>query len=73
MGYLAEAAAGSRPEATAMDTPGGGSYAIGWQPKFAGDASLMAASLPDDGLDLIGLVGALERQPTIGKIGRAHV
>ena len=40
--------------------------AIGWQPKFAPDASALAASLPDDGLDLTGLVGALGRQPASG-------
>jgi hypothetical protein len=40
--------------------------AIGWQPKFARDASTLAISLPDDELDLTGLVGALERQPTSG-------
>src|SRR5580693_8628625 len=39
---------------------------IGWQPKFARDASTVAISLPDDELDLTGLVGALERQPTNG-------
>ncbi len=41
-------------------------YVIEWRPKFARDASTVAASLPDDGLDLTGLVGALERQPTGG-------
>ena len=46
-----------------MRAPGG---VIEWQPKFARDASTLAASLPDDGLDLAGLVGALERQPTGG-------
>ena len=66
MGYLAEAAAEGRPEVTPVLPPGGGAYAIGWQPKFAGDASSLAASLPDDGLDLTRLVGALERQPTAG-------
>jgi hypothetical protein len=40
--------------------------AIGWQPKFARDPSTLAISLPDDELDLTGLVGALERQPTGG-------
>jgi hypothetical protein len=40
--------------------------AIGWQPKFARDASTLAISLPDDELDLTGLVAALERQPTSG-------
>jgi hypothetical protein len=30
---------------------------IEWQPKFARDASTVAASLPDDGLDLTRLVG----------------
>ena len=34
---------------------------IEWQPKFARDASALAASVPDDGLNLTGLVGALER------------
>jgi hypothetical protein len=46
-----------------MHAPGG---VVEWQPKFARDASTLAASLPDDGLDLAGLVGALERQPTGG-------
>jgi hypothetical protein len=46
--------------------PEGGTYVIEWQPKFARDASTVAASLPDDGLDLTGLMGALERQPTDG-------
>jgi hypothetical protein len=63
MGYLTEAAPGSRPEVAAVPAPRGGTYAIGWQPKFAREASTLAASLPDDGLDLTGLVGALERQP----------
>ena len=66
MGYLAEMASGRRPEVTAVHAPGGGTYVIEWQPKFARDASTLAASLPDDGLDLTGLVGALERQPTGG-------
>jgi hypothetical protein len=43
-----------------------GAAVIEWRPKFARDASTVAASLPDDGLDLTGLVGALERQPTGG-------
>jgi hypothetical protein len=63
MGYLTEAAPGGRPGSEAGRAPGGGPYAIGWQPKFARDASTLAASLPDDGLDLTGLVGALQRQP----------
>jgi hypothetical protein len=46
--------------------PGGGQDVIGWQPKFARDASALAASVPEDGLDLTGLVGALERQATGG-------
>ena len=62
MGYLTGAASVRRPEAAAVRLPGGTS-AIGWQPKFAPDASALAASLPDDGLDLTGLVGALGRQP----------
>jgi len=66
MGYLTEAAPGGRPRAAAGHTRGSGTYAIGWQPKFARDASTLAASLPDDGLDLTGLVGALQRQPTSG-------
>jgi hypothetical protein len=37
-----------------------------WQPKFTRDPSALAASLPDDGLDLTGLVSALERQPASG-------
>jgi hypothetical protein len=49
-----------------MHAPGDGTYVIEWQPKFARDAGTLAASLPDDGLDLTGLVGALERQPTGG-------
>jgi hypothetical protein len=44
---------------------------IEWQPKFARDAGTLAASLPDDGLDLAGLVGALERQPA-GGVPRAY-
>jgi hypothetical protein len=71
VGYLAEAASGRRPEVTAVHAPGGGTYVIEWQPKFARDASTVAASLPDDGLDLTGLVGALERQPA-GGIPRSH-
>jgi len=66
VGYLAEVASGRRPEVTAADAPGGGTYAIEWRPKFARDASTVAVSLPDDGLDLTGLAGALERQPTGG-------
>ncbi len=64
MGYLAGAVAERGPEVTAVHPPDGGTYMIKWQPKFARDASALAASLPDDGLDLTGLVGALERQPT---------
>jgi hypothetical protein len=64
MGYVAEA--GSPLEVMAGHPPGAGQHLIGWQPKFARDASALAASLPDDGLDLTGLVGALERQPTTG-------
>jgi len=66
MGYLTEVAPGGRPRAAAGHAPGGGTYVIGWQPKFARDASTLAASLPDDGLDLNGLVGALQRQPASG-------
>ena len=66
MGYLAEVASERRPEGTARRAPGGGTHVIEWQPKFARDASTLAASLPDDGLDLTRLVGALERQPTGG-------
>ena len=50
----------------AMQASGGGMHVIEWQPKFARHASTLAASLPDDGLDLARLVGALERQPTGG-------
>jgi hypothetical protein len=64
-------APGRRPEVTAVHAAGGGTYVIEWQPKFARDASTLAASLPDDGLDLTGLVGALERQPT-GGIPRSY-
>ena len=71
MGYLAEMASVRRPEVTAVHAPGGDTYVIEWQPKFARDASTLAASLPDDGLDLTGLVGALERQPT-GGIPRSY-
>jgi hypothetical protein len=60
---LAEVASGRRP---AVYPPAGGTYVVEWRPKFARDASTVAASLPDDGLDLTGLVGALERQPTGG-------
>ena len=66
MGYLAKVASGRRPKVTTVDAPGGDTYVIEWRPKFARDASTVAASLPDDGLDLTGLVGALERQPTGG-------
>jgi hypothetical protein len=66
MGYLTEAAPGGRREVAAVHAAGSGTYAIGWQPKFARDASTLAASLPDDGLDLTGLVGALGRQSTSG-------
>jgi hypothetical protein len=61
MGYLIEAAPAGRPRAAAGHAADGGTYAIGWQPKFARDASTLAASLPDDGLDLTALVGALQR------------
>jgi hypothetical protein len=71
VGYLAEVASGRRPEVTAVHAPGGGTYVIEWRPKFARNASTLAASLPDDGLDLTGLVGALERQPT-GGIPRSY-
>jgi len=71
MGYLAEMVPGRRPEVTAVHAAGGGTYVIEWQPKFARDASTLAASLPDDGLDLTGLAGALERQPT-GGIPRSY-
>ncbi|MGH3201638.1 MAG: hypothetical protein ACRDOA_17855 [Streptosporangiaceae bacterium] len=54
-----------------MHAPGGGGYVVDWQPKFARDASTVAASLPDDGLDLTGLVGVLERYPT-GGIPRSY-
>jgi hypothetical protein len=66
VGYLAEVASGRQPAVKAVHAPGGGTYVIEWQPKFARDASTVAASLHDDGLDLTGLVGALERQPTGG-------
>lgn len=71
MGYLAEVASGGRPKVTAAHAPSGGAYVIEWQPKFARDAGALAASLPDDGLDLAGLVGALERQPA-GGVPRAY-
>lgn len=71
MGFLAEVASGGRPKVTAAHAPGGGAYLIEWQPKFARDACTLAASLPDDGLDLAGLVGALERQPA-GGVPRAY-
>lgn len=45
MGYLAEMAPGRRPEVTAVHAAGGGTYVIEWQPKFARDASTLAASL----------------------------
>jgi hypothetical protein len=45
--------------------PSGGQHVIDWQPRFARDASaLAAASVADDGLDLSGLIGALERLPS---------
>jgi hypothetical protein len=66
MGYLAGAVAERGPGATAVHPPGGGTFMIEWQPKVARDASALAALLPDDGLDLTGLVGALQRQPTGG-------
>jgi hypothetical protein len=65
MGYLTEAAPARQQEVGAVHAPGGTS-AIGWQPKFARNASTLAISLPDDNLDLTGLVGALQRQPTSG-------
>jgi hypothetical protein len=65
VGYLAGAVAEREPAVTAVHPPGG-TYMIEWQPKVACDASALAASLPDDGLDLTGLVGALQRQPTRG-------
>jgi hypothetical protein len=70
---LAETVAERGPAVTAAPPPRGGAYVSGWQPKFAVDASSLAASLPDDGLDLTGLVGALERQPTIGTPRSCHV
>ena len=66
MRYMTGVAPGHRPGSAAMYAPGGGKHAIEWQPKFARDASALAASVPDDGLDLSGLVGALERQPISG-------
>jgi hypothetical protein len=66
VGYLAGAVAEREPEVTAVDSPGGGRYVIEWQPKVARNASALAASLPDDGLDLTGLVAALRSQPTSG-------
>jgi hypothetical protein len=66
MGYPTEAAPRHRPEAAVVSGPGGGEHVIEWQPKFARDASALAASVPDDGLDLTGLVSALGRQPTSG-------
>jgi hypothetical protein len=65
MGYLTETAPARRPQVGPVHVPGGTS-AIGWQPKFARDASTLAISLPDENLDLTGLVGALERQPASG-------
>jgi hypothetical protein len=70
---LAETAAECGPADTAALPLRGDANVSGWQPKFAGDASALAASLPDDGLDLTGLVGALERQPTIGTPRSYHV
>ena len=61
MGYQTGAAPVRRPVHVPDSTS-----AIGWQPKFAPDASALAASLPDDGLDLTGLVSALGRQPASG-------
>lgn len=49
-----------------MHVPSGGKRLIDWQPKFARDTSALAASVPEDGLDLTGLIGALERQPSSG-------
>jgi hypothetical protein len=61
MGHLTEATPGRRPQvATVCER------VMKWQPRFARDASALAASVPDDGLDLTGLVGALDRQPTSG-------
>jgi hypothetical protein len=57
MGYQTEAA----PVRRLVRVPD-----IGWQPKFAPDASAVAATLPDDGLDLTGLVDALRRVPASG-------
>jgi hypothetical protein len=61
MGYQTQAAPVCRPVRVPDSTS-----VIGWQPKFAADASALTVSLPDDGLDLTGLVGALNRQPASG-------
>jgi hypothetical protein len=66
MGYPAGAVAEREADVAALHPPRGSTFMIEWQPKAARDASALAASLPDDGLDLTGLVGALERQPTSG-------
>jgi len=66
MGHLTEATPGRRPQVAAVCAPSGDEHVMRWQPRFARDASALAASVPDDGLDLTGLVGALERQPTSG-------
>jgi hypothetical protein len=71
MGYQAIAESGFRMPgnvrtAQKRDASGGGKYEVRWQPKSAHNASALTSSLPDEGLDLTGLVGALERQPTAG-------
>ena len=74
MGYQAIVESGFRMPgnirtAQRQDASGGGKdgkYEVRWQPKSAHNASALTSSLPDDGLDLTGLVGALERQPTAG-------
>lgn len=66
MGYLGAAVALDRPEVTVGQPRGMYTYEIEWQPKVARDACTLAACLPDDGLDLAGLISALQRQPVTG-------
>ena len=71
MGYQAIVESGLRMPgdirtAQKQNASGSSKYEVRWQPKSAHHASALTASLPDDGLDLTGLVGALERQPTAG-------
>jgi hypothetical protein len=49
--------------------PGGGTFMIEWQPKVARDASALAASLPDDGLEARQDMRALRAIDFFGDLG----